>query len=132
MLHAARLSLAATPNPELPLNCVAHVDADPRTAPIQLGGGEESEDGPSLESNQRKTLARRVSSSTNRSCFGTKDDQSTTCTLDPRDGWDEGEGAASGERVEVPGEARTFKGQESQKEMKLQSKRIKNRLAFKK
>eukprot|EP00962_Isochrysis_galbana_P021181 scaffold6249_cov124-Isochrysis_galbana.AAC.6 len=56
MLHAARLSLAATPSPELPLNRVAHVDADPRAAPIQLGGGEESEDGPSLESNQRPWL----------------------------------------------------------------------------
>eukprot|EP00962_Isochrysis_galbana_P033750 scaffold11352_cov114-Isochrysis_galbana.AAC.8 len=56
MLHAARLSLAATPNPQLPLNCVAHVDVDPRSAPIQLGGGEESEDGSSLESNQRPWL----------------------------------------------------------------------------
>eukprot|EP00962_Isochrysis_galbana_P043755 scaffold16761_cov142-Isochrysis_galbana.AAC.3 len=57
MLHAARLSLAATPSPELPLNRVAHVDADPRAAPIQLGrGGEESEDGLSLESNQRPWL----------------------------------------------------------------------------
>eukprot|EP00962_Isochrysis_galbana_P044545 scaffold17333_cov152-Isochrysis_galbana.AAC.3 len=53
MLHAARLSLAATPTLELPLKRVAHVDADPRAAPIKLGGGEESEDGPSLESNQR-------------------------------------------------------------------------------
>ena len=50
MLHAARLSLAATPSPELPLNRVAHVDADPRAVPIQLGGGQEGgqegEDGP--------------------------------------------------------------------------------------
>eukprot|EP00962_Isochrysis_galbana_P004036 scaffold1124_cov131-Isochrysis_galbana.AAC.11 len=54
MLHEARLSLAATPSPELPLNCVAHVDADPRAAPIQLGGGEASEDGLSLESHRRR------------------------------------------------------------------------------
>eukprot|EP00962_Isochrysis_galbana_P046850 scaffold18968_cov114-Isochrysis_galbana.AAC.3 len=47
MLHAARLSLAATPDMQLPLNHVAHVDADPRAAPIQLGGGQEGEDGPS-------------------------------------------------------------------------------------
>eukprot|EP00962_Isochrysis_galbana_P019890 scaffold5797_cov115-Isochrysis_galbana.AAC.10 len=56
MLHAARLSLAATPDMQLPLNHVAHVDADPRAAPIQLGGGQEGEDGPSLESNQRPWL----------------------------------------------------------------------------
>jgi len=56
MLHAARLSLAATPDTQLPLNHVAHVDADPRAAPIQLGGGQEDDDGPSLESNQRPWL----------------------------------------------------------------------------
>eukprot|EP00962_Isochrysis_galbana_P005940 scaffold1596_cov121-Isochrysis_galbana.AAC.6 len=44
MLHAARLSLAATPDMQLPLNHVAHVDADPRAAPIQLGGGQGSGD----------------------------------------------------------------------------------------
>eukprot|EP00962_Isochrysis_galbana_P031375 scaffold10228_cov111-Isochrysis_galbana.AAC.1 len=37
MLHAARLSLAATPTPELPLNRVAHVDADPRAALLLEG-----------------------------------------------------------------------------------------------
>eukprot|EP00962_Isochrysis_galbana_P035991 scaffold12366_cov148-Isochrysis_galbana.AAC.2 len=47
---------ASLPGDKLPLNRVAHVDADPRAAPIKLGGGEESEDGPSLESNQRPWL----------------------------------------------------------------------------
>eukprot|EP00962_Isochrysis_galbana_P032664 scaffold10785_cov114-Isochrysis_galbana.AAC.10 len=49
-------TLLLAPSPELPLNRVAHVDADPRAAPIQLGGGQEGEDGPSLESNQRPWL----------------------------------------------------------------------------
>eukprot|EP00962_Isochrysis_galbana_P049327 scaffold20843_cov112-Isochrysis_galbana.AAC.4 len=61
MLHAARLSLAATPilqNYLSILNCVAHVDADPRAAPIKLGGdGEESEDGPALHLYLRLNLS---------------------------------------------------------------------------
>eukprot|EP00962_Isochrysis_galbana_P035025 scaffold11940_cov106-Isochrysis_galbana.AAC.4 len=54
--NAARLSLAATPDTELLLTCITHIDADPRTVPIKLGRGKEGEDEPSLESNQRPWL----------------------------------------------------------------------------
>jgi hypothetical protein len=52
MVMAARLSLSSTPPNALPLNTLSHGDTEPRTAPIQLWGGEAKEER-SLEDSQK-------------------------------------------------------------------------------
>jgi hypothetical protein len=52
MVMVARLSLSSTPPNALPLKTLSHGDTEPRTAPIQLGGGGAKEER-SLEDSQK-------------------------------------------------------------------------------